>query len=253
VAHSFSINGQDMADYGVYVQNAPFDLAPATDLDFIRIPNSDRSVASEPFCEPRRIAFDALVIGDTFSDVRSKLDSIAAYLDIRTLATLAFDAYPDRYWRVWRQASASASITGSVARLSLEFAAPDAAAYAESESEESATFPAAETLTVESDGTARAWPEIEFQAVDAASVVIVEHSDLNRRASWTGTLVEGNRLLFRADTWEVFWTEGVDDDWTLAMSGFEGEFPYLFPGSNNIRLLAPADGVLTLRWRDRYL
>ncbi len=253
MGHSFSINGQDMSAYGVTVPNHPAPFAPATDLDLIRMPNTDRSIASEPFAAPRRIAFDAIVSANTFALLRTALDNIAAHLDIRDLADLALDSWPDRYWRVWRQASTDATITGCNARLPLEFIAPEAAAYSTTASTATATFPAAESLPVTVGGTARAWPEIVFTAAGAAGNVIIEHSDLDIRMSWTGSLATGNRLKFDTHTWEVFWTAGIDDDWELSMSGFVGEFPHLFPGVNNLRLLTPSAGTLTASWRARYL
>lgn len=253
MAHSFSINGQDMSAYGVTVPNHPAPFAPATDLDLIRIPNTDRSVASEPFLSPRRIAFDAVVSANSFALLRTALDNIAVHLDIRDLADLALDSWPDRYWRVWREASSEAIINGCNARIPLEFIAPDAAAYSTTASTATATMPAAESLPVTSAGTSRAWPEIIFTAAGAAGNVIIEHSDLDVRMSWTGTLAAGNRLRFDTAAWEVYWTEGVDDDWALSMAGFEGEFPHLFPGVNNLRLLTPSAGTLTVNWRNRYL
>lgn len=242
-----------MAAYGVTVPNHLAPFAPATDLDLIRIPNTDRSVASEPFAAPRRIAFDAVVSANTFTLLRTALDNIAAHLDIRDLADLALDSWPDRYWRVWRQTSSDAIINGCNARVPLEFIAPEAAAYSTTASTATATFPVAKHLPVTSAGTARAWPEIIFTAAGAASNVIIEHSDLDVCMAWTGVIAEGNRLRFDTREWRVYWTEGVDDDWVLSMAGFDGEFPHLFPGVNNLRLLTPAAGVLTVNWRNRYL
>lgn len=257
MANSLSFGGVDLSAYGLTVRNGPLSLMASTDLALITIPNSDRAVASEPYYQPRTISLDCVVVGSSFADLKSKLDSIAKALGSRELASLALDSMPDRYWMVWRRGEASVTITGSVASLGLEFVAPEPFAFKSgAASTGSMTWPDAGELSLLVGGSARTWPVLEFVAAAPTSAVIVEHSDLDRRIGWTGTLATGSRLRFDCDAWQVWYAPDDGGDWALSMAGVSGEFFYLLGGGevvNTIRLLAPGSGTLTATWRERYL
>jgi len=249
MGNSLSFGGTDLSQYGLTItkRGVPLEFtAESVQLQYKAYANSSLII-------PKVIVLDIAVTGSTLAELKTNLDSIKQVLGNRDDAKLILDSLTDRYW--WaRFRSLAGAISGLVFVGSLSFIAYDSLAYDVAEithTYDAGDFladPQTHILTV--GGTTRTEPLYTLTAGEALADITfkLENLDTDMELQWKGSLANTDTLKVNVATWAVLKNDVV------GMADVSGAFPYLIPGTNNIKITDfGTSSALTVIYRKRYL
>lgn len=249
---SFSFDGINLSDYGLHVLSDSVHeiLAPIT-LRQMKFSGFHGAHDFGVEYEPREWNLNCIIIGSSLTDLKSKMDSIAALLDAdKGLKKLIFDIQTDRYWLAKLSAALDFSFEGFSTRIVVMLIAPSPFALNIDLIESNFSITSADQNIFEIvGGTYHALPQWVFtadQALDDIELTVGEGSTAEQ-FKWTGSLAENDILIVDTNLWYV--TKNGDP----AMANVEGMFPRLAPGAKNAINIKNFHGSLDIKYQNKYL
>lgn len=260
MAHSFTFNGVDMADYGLTLLRHPHQLLPDLDQTLTKMSLTSRSVATPFSFMPRTFELPCIVRGSTKTERDSFLQSIAKALAEPTPQQLIFDSDTSLYYNAVLNGGISLEkINATAALLSIRMVAPDPCAYSVSEVT-SGPHTLTQPFSVEiaaAGGTASSYPTIEIDLGADTTLIEIENETTIQRIAYATPAFSGMKLLFVCDPsiWTVYAEmPGSEGEWTALMTNVTGKFPEISHlSTNSIQVTGVAAGTMTITYRNRYL
>lgn len=249
MANSLTFNDIDLGDYGLVVTSQTASAFRQI-ADSVQLPD-----VAYPFGatrEAKSISLEIAIIGTSYSDVKSKLDSIKRILNERDSKHLKLDNQSGRYWNA-QFVSLVSHYQFNTFIGALDFICADPLAYDDDET--SSTFDLdvsdPKTVTETTGGTGYIKPVYTLTAGEALNAVTIKVECLEtvEELQWTGSLADGEVLEIDVDSWLVR-KEG-----SASMATVTGQFPRLLPTTAN-RIKVTGFGVLgslNVAYRDTYL
>lgn len=261
---SLTYGGVDMSAHGLVLEGLP-EIGPAARrLDVQSVGFAAGGISQGAFDEPRVIRTTVRAVGADVEAMRGAVKGWWAALVLDTPAALSFPdsaGYDDRYWMAQLSNAPALSRVGTIGRAELEWLCADPWAYgADEEVEEIADLSVAQELDIDYAGDAWAWPvHVITVGAGGASTVTVSNAASLEEFTWTGTLLEGNKL--RLDAARDFVEKWNGSAWVTAMSGWSvgSAIPRLRPGTtpggtleNTLTVGGVAAGSYEVTYRDRW-
>lgn len=245
---SFSFGGQDFKQWGVYLLEGSERqvLAPSRDR-MIEIPGKHGAYDFSPEYAPREFRLRCVVLANSHSQLLSRLQSIAAALDLlKGAQQLIFDLQPDRYWLA-RYSGNLAAILGAInGEFDLEMLCADPFAYSATETQQTDAIPA--TFNISVGGDAEAWPIYELTAsIGGSGTVSITNNTLGKTLNWAGSWALGDVLKIDTARWMVYLNGSP------SMGGVSGDFPRLKGGATNSLTVSGMSGTCQTTFRARWL
>ena len=249
---SLSFGGVALSTYGLIVMNSTLHpILPQPRLRQAKLTGKSGAYDFDAEYEPREFVCDVTIIGTTLADLQSKVDSIAAVLDVVLgERQLIFDIQSTRYFMAKLAAAPDFAYEGFSAKAQLRFICADPFAYSTTETDsDHAVDESPETLYETPGGNGYIDPVWTLTAdADLGAVTITVTNGTTAEAfSWTGTINTGEVLVINSSTWHVT-LEGV-----ASQTAISGAFPRLKGGVTNTITVTGFTGNLNVTYRPRYL
>jgi predicted phage tail component-like protein len=249
---SMSFGGTDLSAYGLHVLDTTLHpvMAPPRLRQAVVVGRPGAYDFDSEY-EQRAFVVDVVIIGTSVTDLQSKLDSLAAILDVELgEQALAFDIHSGRYWLAKLQAAPDFSYKGFTAETQLRFVCPDPFAYSTTETDSDHTVDEDPETVYETPGgnyyIEPVWTLTAGSAIGATTVTIANGTTAET-FEWTGTIGDGEVLVI--DSAQFYVTlEGV-----ASMGDISGAFPRLKGGVKNTLTIEGFDGNVNITYRARYL
>lgn len=249
---SLSFGGVALSAYGLYVRNSTLHpILPAPRLRQAKLTGKSGAYDFDSEYEPREFPCDVVVIGTSLADLQSKVDSIAAALNVELgVKALIFDIQSTRYFLAKLASSPVFSYSGFMAEAQLRFICADPFAYSTTETASVHTVDEApESLQETPAGNyliEPVWTLVADQELAAVDIIIT-NGTTNEAFTWSGTVGNGETLIIDSAQWYVT-LEGV-----ASMTAISGAFPRLQGGVVNALQVEGFHGAMTITYRARYL
>lgn len=250
MANSLSFNNIDLGQYGLTIASRSIPMEFRSE----GIQLQDKAYASDSLAVPKVITLAVTILGTSLATLKANMDSVKAVLDKRADSRLDLDSLTDRYWMA-RFQSLVGQVRGFVFSGTLTFTAYDSFAYDVDETthtylaEDFAEDP--ETFVVPVLGTTRTEPVYTLTAGEqlADATILLRNAGIDMELSWgPDTVVNSKKLVIDVPNWLV------TNDGDASMATVSGQFPYLNPGNNSIRITGfGLLGSMTIVYRKRYL
>jgi len=247
VANSLTFNSTDLQDYGLITTS--YDLPVAQDAQSIRLQN--KAYAWRSSLQPKAIAVGVVVTAASQALLITALDNIKTKLNTREDAELILDILSTRYWNARFDSFNGGFVSPTAWRGNLSFTTLDPLAYSTSETDSDHNIDADPDTVIETaGGTANTEPVYTLTAGEALNGVTIELNNLTTEVAltWEGDLADTDELEIDVANWLV-----TKND-TPSMAAVSGQFPYLQPGANSIKVTNfSTTGTLKILYRARYL
>jgi len=245
--NSLTFGGTDLQDYGLITTS--YDLPVAQDAQSIRLQN--KAYAWRSSLQPKLITVGVTVTATTLALLITALDNIKTKLNTREDAALILDILNTRYWNARFESLQGNFQSPELWRGNLTFMALDPLAFSTTLTDHSHNIDADPDTVVETaGGTANAEPVYTLTAGEALNGVTIELNNLTTEVSltWEGDLADTDELSIDVANWLVSKND------TPSMATVSGQFPYLQPGANSIKVTDfSTTGTLNILYRARYL
>ncbi|MCC6490668.1 MAG: phage tail family protein [Candidatus Hydrogenedentes bacterium] len=250
-------------DYGITLNMDEADLLASIDANVQDVPYGFGGVSWGHHYPGRVIPVKCWMLGESWTEVRAKLDRLNLLLTRNGLMSLRFDDVDDRFWMVRAQRPGRVTPARNGAVFELSFVAPDPRAYSTTETVQTINLTAGVTnATVPASGvvggSAEADPVWVLKPTGAgAAAPSVENTSRSELAGVNTTIVSTRWVRFDATRRGIL--EYSDDSgvtWASFMSVLSPAsiFPRLSPGvSNAIEITGlTGTGTLVVTYRERY-
>jgi predicted phage tail component-like protein len=249
---SLSFGGVALSTYGLIVLNTTkHPMLPPPRLRQAKLTGKSGAYDFDAEYEPREFICGVHITGTTLADLQSKMDSIAAVLDVQLgVQQLIFDIQSTRYFMAKLAAAPDFAPEGFSAEGQLRFICADPFAYSTTETDSDHTVDEdPETLYETPGGNGYVEPVWTLTAdADLGAVTITITNGTTAEAfSWTGTINTGEVLVIDSALWHVT-LEGV-----ASQTAISGAFPRLKGGVKNTITVTGFSGNLNVTYRARYL
>ncbi len=204
----------------------------------------DTAYAGKGSLSPKDIRLECSIQGSPSTQLDTRLDAIKKVLNIRVDGNLQIE--DDRYWVArferWQGERRPLLWSGT-----LRFTAYDPLAYSTTETESPYSITTSpQTVTETASGTADARPVFTLTASATAASVTVKNVTTDEEARWPSSLAINDILIIDSQNYHIT----LNGD--AAMAAFDGEFPRLVPGNNELTVTG-FTGSLTVKYRGRFL
>ena len=102
MAHSFSFNDTDMADYGITVVGGEWPFAKVGVTDTVNVPGMDGGYTYYNEAGPAEFTMEVICEGDDANDLIANLQSFAAATPASTVGKIYIDGITGYYWKARR-------------------------------------------------------------------------------------------------------------------------------------------------------
>lgn len=262
MADSLRFDSYDLSgtSYGLKVLEDSFPLMAAPMIDTRQIAQGFGGVSRHDGYGSLSIPVPALIIGDSVSDLWSKMDAIKLLMDPNNgEKNLQFDFIPNRYWKAILSSPLEMPGPGVTwKRVQMEFLASDPRAYSTSDrsTPDFTINSTPDQFTEAVAGTATADPIWIVKAGASVTSVILENATTGESVTWTGTLSSGHWLKFNTVLGTIEKSTDSGANYTNVATGITGSFvlPKLRGGfTNTINVTGVSAGTLTLTYTARYI
>lgn len=250
MANSLTFNSIDLSAYGLVVTSQTAGAFGQV-VDFVQLPD-----AAYPFGATRQaklIELGIAIIGTTYADVKSKLDTIKRILNHRNSKQLILDVQDDRYWNAQFVSLNGEYQSPSAFIGALSFMCPDPLAYSTTpvSSDFDLDVSDPKTVTETTGGTGYIKPVYTLTAGEALNDVTIKVECLEtvEELQWIGSLAITEELTIDVPNWIV------KKEGSASMTTVTGKFPRLLPATDN-RIKVTGFGILgslNVAYRNRYL
>ena len=176
-----SLGGTNLSTYGFETQRTPKDLMPPISEKTIEIPKFDGSVLSSMKFDKHKLPCIGTITGSSYDDLKTKIETLSAYLYRDTTRALIFNNQSDRYYNVMvRDKIAVAQKNIVKAAMLIIFTADDPFAYdntANTDTQSSFNVNG-DTFIIANAGHTFAYPVITITFNQAQTHIYIENNSI---------------------------------------------------------------------------